>query len=72
MYRWILDPADRDAYLANVALKNAIPDIRVIIEIACVRSPCELLAAKKAYQSRYKRSLEEDVASHTTGYFRKV
>ncbi|OVA09458.1 Annexin [Macleaya cordata] len=72
MYRWILDPRERDAVLANVALRHALPDYRVLIEIACVYSPDELLAVKRAYQCRYKRSLEEDVASHTSGDFRKA
>lgn len=73
MIRWILDPVDRDAVIANVALKNFVtPDIRVILEMSCVRSPGELLAVKQAYHSLYKHSLEEDVASHTTGNFRKV
>lgn len=71
VYRWILEPADRDAVLANVALKKACPDYHVIIEIACVHSPEELLAVRRAYQLRYKQSLEEDVAAHTTGDIRK-
>ncbi|XP_031260979.1 annexin-like protein RJ4 [Pistacia vera] len=72
VYRWILEPADRDAVLAHVAIKKLSPDYHVIIEIACVRSPEELLAVRRAYQARYKRSLEEDVAAHTTGDFRKL
>ncbi|KAJ8748733.1 hypothetical protein K2173_011285 [Erythroxylum novogranatense] len=66
VYRWILDPEERDAVLANVALKKA-DDFHVIIEIACVHSAEELLAVRRAYQVRYKRSLEEDIAVHTTG-----
>ncbi|XVF82024.1 hypothetical protein PTKIN_Ptkin16aG0009700 [Pterospermum kingtungense] len=72
MYRWILDPADRDAVLANVAIKKSSPDHAVIIEISCTRSPEELLAVRRAYQARYKRSLEEDVAAHTKGDVRKL
>ncbi|XP_057976604.1 annexin-like protein RJ4 [Malania oleifera] len=71
MYRWILDPAERDAVLANVAITKSV-DYHVIVEIACVYCPEELLAVRRAYQSRYKRSLEEDVASHTTGAIRKL
>ncbi|KAL5760307.1 hypothetical protein ACOSP7_018820 [Xanthoceras sorbifolium] len=73
VYRWILGPADRDAVLANVAIRKLVsPDYHVIIEIACIRSPEELLAMRRAYQARYKRSLEEDVAAHTTGDIRKL
>lgn len=69
---WILDPADRDAVFANLALKKATPDHRVIIELACLKSPEELLGIRRAYKFRYRRSLEEDVAAHTSGDVRKV
>ncbi|CAK7330571.1 unnamed protein product [Dovyalis caffra] len=69
---WTLEPADRDAVLVNAALKKAKPDYRVIVETACVASPENLLAVKRAYRFRYKHSLEEDVAFHTKGDIRKV
>ncbi|XP_030458665.1 annexin D8 [Syzygium oleosum] len=69
---WILDPADRDAVFANLALKKATPDHRVIVEIACLKSPEELLGIRRAYKFRYRRSLEEDVAAHTSGDVRKI
>ncbi|PWA60974.1 annexin-like protein RJ4 [Artemisia annua] len=72
VYRWNLDPADRDAVLANVALRNANRDHKVIIELAFTLSPEELFAVKCAYQCRYKRSLEEDIASHTSSELRKL
>uniref|UniRef100_A0A2N9GBD0 Annexin n=1 Tax=Fagus sylvatica TaxID=28930 RepID=A0A2N9GBD0_FAGSY len=67
---WI--QADRDAVLANVAIKKAETKFHVIIELSCITSPEELLAVRRAYQSRYKCSLEEDVAAHTTGDLRKA
>ncbi|KAJ7949333.1 Annexin [Quillaja saponaria] len=70
VYRWILEPADRDAVLAHVAIKSDNKD--VIVEISCIYSPEELLAVRRAYHNRYKRSLEEDVATHTTGDLRKL
>ncbi|KAK9912893.1 hypothetical protein M0R45_036726 [Rubus argutus] len=72
VFRWTLDPADRDAVLANVAIKKPEIDYNVIIEIACVHCPEELLAVRRAYQVRYKHSLEEDLAQHTTGDIRKL
>ncbi|KAF8009938.1 hypothetical protein BT93_J0805 [Corymbia citriodora subsp. variegata] len=72
VYRWNLDPADRDAVLANVALKKSHPDYHVIVEISCIHSPEELLVVRKAYKLRYKRSLEEDVAAHSSGDVRKL
>ncbi|KVI00912.1 Annexin [Cynara cardunculus var. scolymus] len=72
VYRWNLEPADRDAVLANVALRKENRDHRVIIELACTLSPEELFSVKRAYQCRYKRSLEEDIASHTSSDLRKA
>ncbi|URE24493.1 ANX [Musa troglodytarum] len=69
---WTLDPADRDAQLANEALRGWDRSNRVLIEIACTRHSSELFDAKRAYHLRYKRSLEEDVAKYTTGDFRKL
>ncbi|KAL9298371.1 hypothetical protein ACSQ67_024267 [Phaseolus vulgaris] len=72
VYRWMLEPADRDAVLANVAIKSGSKGYHVIVEIACVLSSEELLAARRAYHNRYKRSLEEDVATHTSGDLRQL
>ncbi|RYR49860.1 hypothetical protein Ahy_A07g036384 isoform C [Arachis hypogaea] len=69
---WTLDPAERDAFLANEATKRWTSSNQVLMEIACTRSSDQLLFARKAYHARYKKSLEEDVAHHTTGEFRKV
>ncbi|GAB2287903.1 hypothetical protein Dimus_022258 [Dionaea muscipula] len=70
VYRWMLDPLDRDAVLANVAIRKG--DYQVIVELSCITTPEELLALRRAYQARYKHSLEEDVASHTSGKMRKL
>ncbi|KAL6288740.1 hypothetical protein ACE6H2_006250 [Prunus campanulata] len=72
MYRWILDPTDRYAVLAHVAMKKSDTDYNVIVEISSTLSPEELLAVRRAYQLRYKHSLEEDLAAHTTGDIRKL
>ncbi|CAI9777639.1 unnamed protein product [Fraxinus pennsylvanica] len=69
---WALDPTERDAYLANEATKRLTYSNWVIMEIACTRSSNDLFLVRKEYHARYKRSLEEDVAYHTTGDFRKL
>ncbi|KAK9930543.1 hypothetical protein M0R45_027579 [Rubus argutus] len=69
---WTLDPAERDAFLANEATKKWTSSNQVLAEIACSRSSHDLLLARQAYHSSYKKSLEEDVAHHTTGDFRKL
>ncbi|KZV54440.1 hypothetical protein F511_09755 [Dorcoceras hygrometricum] len=72
VYRWILDPHDRDAVLLHVAIKKSpVLDYRVVVEISCIRSPEELLAIKRAYQIRFKHSVEEDLAQHTTAHIRQ-
>ncbi|KAF7137804.1 hypothetical protein RHSIM_Rhsim07G0065400 [Rhododendron simsii] len=70
--RWMLEPADRDAVSANVAIKQLTCDHRVITELSCIYSPEELLAVKRAYQALYKHSMEEDLAAHTSGDLRKL
>lgn len=72
MLLWTLDPAERDASLANEATKKMTSNNWVLAEIACTRPALDLFKAKQAYQARYKSSLEEDVAYHTSGDFRKV
>ncbi|XP_057487389.1 annexin Gh1-like [Actinidia eriantha] len=69
---WTLDPAERDAFLANEATKRLTASNWVIMEIACTRSSHDLFMVRQAYHARYKKSLEEDVAYHTTGDFRKL
>ncbi|XP_059624287.1 annexin Gh1-like [Cornus florida] len=69
---WTLDPAERDAYLANEATKKFTASNSVLMEIACARSSHHLFSVRQAYHARYKKSLEEDVAYHTTGDFRKL
>ncbi|CAN0885745.1 Annexin Gh1 (Fragment) [Linum grandiflorum] len=69
---WTLSPAERDAILANEATKRWTSSNQVIMEIACTRSSKQLLEAKQAYHARFKKSIEEDVAHHTTGDFRKL
>lgn len=72
MILWTLDPAERDAVLANEAARKWQPGNRVLVEIACTRTSAQVFAARQAYHERFKRSLEEDIAAHVTGDFRKL
>ncbi|XP_062007167.1 annexin Gh1-like isoform X1 [Rosa rugosa] len=69
---WTLHPSERDAALANEATKRFTSSNWVLMEIACSRSSHELHLVKQAYHAKFKKSLEEDVAFHTSGDFRKV
>lgn len=69
----MLDPEDRDAVLLHVAIKKGgVPDYRVIIEQSCIYCPEEFLGVRRAYQARYKRSFEEDLAQNSTADFRRA
>ncbi|KAK8934333.1 Annexin D1 [Platanthera zijinensis] len=72
VHLWVLDPVERDAVLEYESAKRWGPEDRALIEIACARSSEELLAARKAYHVHYKRSIEEDLATHAKGDLRKV
>ncbi|TMX02518.1 hypothetical protein EJD97_021208 [Solanum chilense] len=73
VYRWMLDPQERDAVILHVAIKEKpILDYTSIIELSCIYSPHDFLSVKCTYQARYKRSLEEDLAQHCTGELRKL
>lgn len=69
---WTLDPEERDAFLANEATKRFTSSHWVLMEIACTRSSLDLFKARQAYHAQFKRSLEEDVAYHSTGDYRKL
>eukprot|EP01018_Ginkgo_biloba_P035036 Gb_33611 [translate_table: standard] len=69
---WTLDPAERDARLAHEAIRKWSPKNRSLLEISCAQSSIELLLVRQAYHVRYKKSLEEEIASHTNGDFRKL
>jgi len=69
----MLDPAERQAVMANAATECIQEEYPVLVEIACANnSAAELVAVKKAYHALYKRSLEEDVAARATGNLRTV
>ncbi|OAY53469.1 annexin D3 [Manihot esculenta] len=63
---WTYDPPERDAKLANEALKSkkkGAKELQVIVEIACANSPHHLQAVRQAYCSLFDCSLEEAITS---------
>ncbi|CAA3011922.1 annexin D3-like isoform X2 [Olea europaea subsp. europaea] len=64
---WAYDPPERDARLANKALKSwkkNITELQVLVEIACASSPHHLAAVRHPYCVLFERSLEEDIISN--------
>ncbi|GMI83282.1 ANNEXIN 3, annexin 3 [Hibiscus trionum] len=61
---WTYDPCERDARLANEALKSkkrGIKHLEIIVEMSCASSPQHLVAVRMAYCSLFDCSLEEDI-----------
>ncbi|CAK7336561.1 unnamed protein product [Dovyalis caffra] len=72
---WSTDPPERDAKLANEALKakkKGIKQLQVIVEIACASSPNHLQEVRQAYCSLFDCSLEEDIVSAVSPPLRKI
>ncbi|KAI8545951.1 hypothetical protein RHMOL_Rhmol07G0077500 [Rhododendron molle] len=75
MILWTYDPPERDARLANEALKSrkkSITQLQIIVEIACANTPHHLMAVRQAYCSLFDCSLEEDIVSNVPLPVRKV
>ena len=58
--------------MARKALDGHPQAYGLLIELACIKSSDGLLGARKAYQSLYGESIEEDVASRVEGIKRQV
>ncbi|WKA02161.1 hypothetical protein VitviT2T_020381 [Vitis vinifera] len=75
MILWMNEAPERDAILANNALKRKrkkINQLQVLVEIACASSPDHLMAVRQAYYSLYECSLEEDITSNISTSLQKV
>eukprot|EP01018_Ginkgo_biloba_P032527 Gb_33739 [translate_table: standard] len=72
MVLWMLDGAERDALIMHNALKSWCKDYNVLTEIICTRTTRELGAIAEAYRVKYKKDLEEDIASETSGMITKM
>nr|XP_016505752.1 PREDICTED: annexin D3-like [Nicotiana tabacum] len=72
---WTYEPSERDARLANEALKSkkkTITQLQVIVEIACASSPDHLVAVRQAYCGLFNCSLEEDIAANVPMPVQKI
>ncbi|XP_072996211.1 annexin D4-like [Typha latifolia] len=71
MVLWAMHPWERDARWAHHVLHKSHP-FTIILEVACTRSSEDLLGARKAYQTLFHHSLEEDVAYHVKENYSKL
>lgn len=68
----MLTPAEFDAKMMRKAIEGAGTDEHALIEILVTRSNEQIHAMNAAYQSAYKKSLEGDIQSDTSGHFCRI
>ncbi|XP_061757920.1 annexin A6 isoform X2 [Nerophis ophidion] len=68
----MLTPAEFNAKMMKKAIEGAGTDEHALIEILVTRSNEEIQAMNAAYQEAYKKSLEEEIQSDTSGHFCRI
>ncbi|XP_068995005.1 annexin A1a [Embiotoca jacksoni] len=63
-------PAQYDAQLLKLAMKGLGTDEDTLIEILASRNNAQILEIKKVYKGEYKKDLEDDIRSDTSGDFK--
>ncbi|MBA0775864.1 hypothetical protein Gotri_010963 [Gossypium trilobum] len=72
---WTYDPSERDARLANEALKSkkkGIKHLEIIVEMSCASSPQHVVAVRQAYCTLFDHSVEEDIVASLPPPLRKI
>eukprot|EP00250_Pteridium_aquilinum_P016456 c23111_g1_i1 orf=346-1299(-) len=72
MLLWMEDAAERDAIIIRDAIVGWGTKDLALIELICTRTGSQLQAIRQAYNTRFQRSLDDDIASDTTGDYRKL
>ncbi|KAL5016683.1 hypothetical protein ScPMuIL_006272 [Solemya velum] len=69
----LLEPPRRfDAIECRDAIKGLGTNEAALIEILCSRTNEEIVEIRKEYKELYKRDLEKDVVSETSGHFKRL
>ncbi|XP_034037387.1 annexin A6 isoform X1 [Thalassophryne amazonica] len=68
----MLTPAEFNAKMMRKAMEGAGTDEHSLIEILVTRSNEEINAMNAAYKSTYKKTLEDDIQSETSGHFCRI
>lgn len=69
----LLEPASLyDAKCLRRAMRGAGTDEESLIDILCTRTNKEIAEIKKSYTEYYKRDLEKDCVSETSGHFKRL
>jgi len=67
-----LSQAEFDARSLNDAIKGAGTDDQGLVEVLCIRTNAEIKAFAAAYKTKYKTTLEKDIAGDTSGHFKRL
>ncbi|KAJ1345803.1 hypothetical protein KIN20_000420 [Parelaphostrongylus tenuis] len=65
-------PLDYDVKQLKQAMKGLGTDEATLIEILCSRTPEQMQAIRVAYEREYKKPLEQEVGSETSGEFKDL
>uniref|UniRef100_A0A8C1HZR4 Annexin n=1 Tax=Cyprinus carpio carpio TaxID=630221 RepID=A0A8C1HZR4_CYPCA len=68
----MMTPAEFDAKMMKKAMEGAGTDEHSLIEILVTRSNQEIQEMCAAYKNAYKKSLEDAIASETSGKFKRI
>merc|ERR1712050_53363 len=68
----MMDPGHRDAKYLRDAMKGAGTDEDVLIETLCTLNNAQIKCVRYIYKKEYGKDLETDIASDTSGYFRRI
>uniref|UniRef100_A0A8C1EII1 Annexin n=1 Tax=Cyprinus carpio carpio TaxID=630221 RepID=A0A8C1EII1_CYPCA len=68
----MMTPAEFDAKMMKKAMEGAGTDEHALIEILVTRNNQEIQEMCSAYQNAYKKSLEDAIASETSGHFKRI
>lgn len=65
LYLWALEPAERDAVVAREAVEGGVTaaGYRALVEVFTRRKQDQLFFTKQAYAARFRRSLDQDMAT---------
>ncbi|KAF2306907.1 hypothetical protein GH714_022452 [Hevea brasiliensis] len=58
---WMVHPHERDAIVAKEALEQGDTNYRALVEIFVGRKSSHIMLIKQAYQSRFRRQLDQDI-----------
>ncbi|GAV77298.1 Annexin domain-containing protein [Cephalotus follicularis] len=60
---WMLDPHERDSIVVREALQQGDTNFKALVEIFVGRKSSHIVLIKQAYQSRFRRQLDQDIVN---------